>query len=101
MITFNDTPDGFVFNLHDKPLAIGIHENGTFNLLHQDTVNTFENAMQAFSHLRSIYNPREVKQSTIDLFTKPSRAIDNMSKYRDNPNLINMPKEVFHANLPC
>jgi hypothetical protein len=23
-----------------------------------------------------------------------------MGRFKDNPNLINMPKEVFHANLP-
>jgi hypothetical protein len=35
----------------------------------------------------------------MELFTKPARPIDNMSKWINNPALENIPKEVFHANL--
>lgn len=100
MITFTETPDGYVFTMNNEALAVGVRENGTFHLLHADKLIDFSNAMQAFVHLRSIYEPMDVKESTMELFTKPSRPIDNMSKYMDNAVLSNIPKEVFHANLP-
>lgn len=100
MITFTETKDGYVFSMNSEALAVGVYEDSEFHLLHRDNVVTFGNAMQAFVHLRSVYEKRDVKQSTMELFTTPSRPIDNMSKYRDNSLLANMPKEVFHANLP-
>lgn len=100
MITFSETPDGYVFSMNNEALAVGVHESGVFHLLHQDKVVDFSNAMQAFVHLRSIYEPKEVKQSTMDLFTTPARAVDNMSKYKGNAVLADMPKDVFYANLP-
>lgn len=99
MLKFNETKDGYVFALNDKPIAVGAYEPDGFTLLHNDDVMQFSNAMQAFTHLRSIHDRVHVSQKTIDLFTTPSRAIDNMSKWYNSPALENMPKEVFHANI--
>jgi hypothetical protein len=100
MLTFTETPDGYIFTNSEQALALGIYENGKFMLLHNDKMLAFSNAISAFSHLRSLYEPKEVSSKTMKMFLTPSRPIDNMSKYRDNINLANMPKEVFHANLP-
>ena len=100
MIKFTETNDGYIFNHNNDILAIGMYENGSFHLFHQEKVLSFDNAIQAFSHLGSIYEPKVASPKTMELFTKPSRPIDNMSKWMNNPVLDNMPKEVFHANLP-
>lgn len=100
MITFTETTDGYVFTMNNEALAIGVRESGVFHLLHKDHVVEFGNAMQAIVHLRSIYESAMVKESTMLLFTSPSRPIDNMSKFVDNVVLKDMPKEVFYANLP-
>ena len=100
MLKFNETPDGYIFSLDNKHLAVGVYEQGVFHLLHDDKLLTYSNAMQAFSHLRSIYEPSVPSPKTMELFLTPSRPIDNMSKYRDNVILKDMPSEVFHANLP-
>ena len=100
MITFIETKDGYIFSYKNDTLAIGMYENGSFHLFHQEQVTSFGNAVQAFSHLNSIYKPSVASPATMELFTKPSRPIDNMSKWMNNPVLDNMPKEVFHANLP-
>ena len=99
MIQFNETKDGYVFFDSDQTLAIGVYECAQFLLLHKEEVLPFGNAMQAFAHLRSIYEPFEPSPRTVELFTTPSRPIDNMSRWKNNPALIDMPKEVFHANL--
>lgn len=100
MLKFNETPDGYIFSLDNKHLAVGVYEQGGFHLLHEDQLTTYSNAQQAFSHLRTIYEPSVPSPKTMELFLTPSRPIDNMSKYRDNVILKDMPKEVFHANLP-
>jgi hypothetical protein len=100
MLKFNETPDGYIFSLDNKHLAVGVYEQGVFHLLHDDQLVTYSNAMQAFSHLRSIYEPSVASPKTMELFLTPSRPIDNMSKYRDNVILKDMPSEVFHAHLP-
>lgn len=100
MLKFNETPDGYIFSLDNKHLAVGVYEQGGFHLLHNDQLQTYSNAMQAFSHLRSIYEPSTPQPSTMELFLKPARAIDNMSKFKYNEILKDIPKEVFHANLP-
>lgn len=99
MIKCTETVDGYVFTLNEQALAIGVRENGMFHLLHKDNVNMFGNAMQAFTHLRSIYEPSEPSPRTVELFTLPSRPIDNMSKWNSHSVLHDMPKEVFHANI--
>ncbi len=99
MLKFIETKDGYVFEMNNKPIAVGAYEPAGFTLLHDDDVMQFSNAMQAFTHLRSIHDRKLASQKTIDLFTTPSRAIDNMSKWYNSPALENMPKEVFHANL--
>lgn len=100
MIKFTETSDGYVFTNGDTACAIGVYEKDAFYLLHKEKMLPFGNAMQAFSHLRSIYEPKEPSEQTKLLFTTPARAIDNMSKYKDNVVLKDVPKEVFHANLP-
>jgi len=100
MITFSPTPDGFVFTDANGAIALGVQESDGFFLVHKENMTKFGNAMQAYIHLKSIYEPRIASQQTMDVFTKPSRPVDNMGRFKDNPNLINMPKEVFHANLP-
>jgi hypothetical protein len=100
MITFIETKDGFVFSQREKLLAVGVYEQERFHLLHEDKVVAFGNAMQAFTHLRSIYEPGKVSAKTLEVFTKPARAIDNMSKFKDNEVLKDIPKEVFYAYIP-
>jgi hypothetical protein len=100
MLKFNETPDGYIFSLNNKHLAVGVYEQGVFHLLHDDKLVPYGNAMQAFSHLRSIYEPSVPSPKTMELFLTPSRPVDNMSKYRDNVILKDMPSEVFHAHLP-
>ena len=99
MIKFTETNDGYIFNHNNEVLAIGMYENNAFHLFHEEIVTSFSNAMQAYCHLNSIYAPGIASQETMELFTKPSRPIDNMSKWINNPVLDNIPKEVFHANL--
>ena len=100
MIKFTETKDGYVFSQHDKLLAVGVFEQQMFHLLHKDKVIAFSNAMQAFTHLRSVYEPKEVSAKTLEVFTKPARSIDNMSRFKDNQVLKDIPKEVFYAHLP-
>lgn len=87
---FNEIPDGFVFSHDDVTVAIGVRDQGEFLLYHNNTLIPFANAMSAFVHLRSIYEPGQPKQSTLDLFEKPARAIDNMSKYKNNAILAQL-----------
>jgi hypothetical protein len=102
MIKFQETKDGYVFSQNDKVLAVGVYEQGEFHLLHDDKLLNFDNAMTAFSYLRRAYEPDiPVSAKTLELFNTPSRAIDNMSKFKYNEILKDIPKEVFHANLPC
>lgn len=100
MIQFNETKDGYVFFNGEQTLAMGVYEQTQFLLLHKEDVLPFSNAMQAFVHLRSVYEPSEPSPKTVELFTNPSRPIDNMSKWKSNPVLNDIPKEVFYANLP-
>jgi hypothetical protein len=99
MIKFQETVDGYVFSLNTKVLAVGVYERGEFHLLHDDKLLNFSNAMMAFSYLRNVYEPSDPKPETLALINTPSRAIDNMSKYKYNEILKDIPKEVFHANL--
>lgn len=99
MIKFQETVDGYVFSLNTKVLAVGVYERGEFHLLHDDKLLNFSNAMMAFSYLRNVYEPSNPKPETLALINTPSRAIDNMSKYKYNEILKDIPKEVFHANL--
>jgi len=97
MITFTRTDDGYIFNNNTDPLAIGVVEDGNFHLLHKDKIIKFGNAMQAFVHLRSVYEPREASAQTLELFTKPSHPLDNMSKWLNNPVLKDIDNQTFHA----
>ena len=99
MIKCDETKDGYLFSLREVPLAMGVYEDDAFCLLHNNDVLPFGNAMQAFVHLRALYEPSVPSPKTMELFTKPARAIDNMSKWINNPVLDDMPKEVFHANI--
>ncbi len=99
MLKFNETPDGYIFSLDNKHLAVGVYEQGAFHLLHNDQLVAYSNAMQAFSHLRSIYEPSVASPKTMEMFLTPSRPIDNMSKFKYNEVLKDIPKEVFHANF--
>ena len=99
MLKFNETPDGYIFSLNNKHLAVGVYEQGVFHLLHDDKLVSYNNAMQAFSHLRSIYEPFVASPKTLELLNTPARAIDNMSKFKYNEILKDIPKEVFHANF--
>ncbi len=100
MITFDQTEDGYVFIKNSEAIAVGVYENSNFCLFHKDDLSIFDNSMQAYVHLRSIYEPKVARPDVLALFTTPSRAIDNMSKFKDNEYLKDIPKEVFHANLP-
>ena len=100
MIKFNETPGGYIFTRGAESLAMGLYDKDGFQLLHENNILTFSNAMQAFSHLRSIYEPFVPSPKTMEMFLTPSRAIDNLSKYKYNEILKDIPKEVFHANLP-
>lgn len=100
MIKFQETKDGYIFSKDDQHLAIGIYESGSFHLLHDDKMLCFSNAMLAFSYLGNIYEPRQPKAKTLEMFTTPSRAIDNMSRFKDNHHLKGITKEEFHAYLP-
>lgn len=100
MITFTPTPDGFVFTDSNGAIALGVQESDGFFLVHKENMTKFGNAMQAFIHLKSIYEPRVASPEIMEVFTKPSRPVDNMGRFKDNPNLTNISKEVFHANLP-
>lgn len=100
MIKFQETKDGYIFNKDGKILAVGVYEQNAFHLLHEDKLLNFSNAMMAFSYLRNAYEPSVPSPKTMEIFTTPSRAIDNLSKYKYNEILKDIPKEVFHANLP-
>jgi len=100
MIKFQETKDGYIFSKNDQHLAIGIYERGAFHLLHNDKLLNFSNAMMAYSYLGNVYEPRQPKAQTLEVFTKPARAIDNLSKFKDNPHLKGITKEEFHAYLP-
>lgn len=97
MITFTQTNDGYIFNHGTIPLAIGVMEEGDFHLLHKDKMIKFGNAMQAFIHLRSVYEPREASAQTLEMFNKPSHPLDNMSKWLINPVLKDIDNQTFHA----
>jgi hypothetical protein len=101
MITFNDLHNGDYIFLNDgEPVAIGTREQDGFHLLHQDQMISFANAMQAYSHVRSIYEPFVVSPGTMELFNTPAPGqVDKLSKYKDNPSLQHITKEVFHAHL--
>jgi hypothetical protein len=60
MIKFIPTPDGYVFTNDDDPLAFGVYEGGGFSLIFNDTIQFFANPTQAFCHLRSIFEPKDV-----------------------------------------
>jgi hypothetical protein len=101
MIKFQETKDGYVFSRGTNVLAVGVYEEGAFHLLHDDKLLNFNNAMMAFCYLRNAYEPdTPVKPETLALINTPARAIDNMSKFKYNEILKDIPKEVFHANLP-
>lgn len=100
MIKFTETKDGYIFNRNDQLLAVGVYESDNFHLLHEDKVVSFANAMQAFVHLRSVYDPSVPSIKTMEVFTTPARAIDNLSQFKDNSVLKGMPKEVFYAHIP-
>ena len=100
MIKFTETKDGYIFNQNDKLLAVGVYENDNFHLLYEENVVSFANAMQAFVHLRSVYEPSVPSAKTMEVFTSPSRPIDNLSRFKDNSVLKGMPKEVFYAHIP-
>ena len=100
MITHLEIKDGYAFFDKEQKIAEGVFDDNQFHLLYGEQLLAFNNAMQAMVHLRSLYEPKEVSPKTLELFTKPARLIDNMSRWKNNPALIDMPKEVFYANLP-
>jgi hypothetical protein len=61
-------------------------------------LKSFANAMQAFSYLRSIHEPTKASPETVAVFETPSRAIDNLSKYKGSPALKEVTKDVFFAH---
>ena len=97
MIQFHENDNAFTFIRDEHAIAIGEYSEDGFVLLHNEQLHTFSNAMQAFTHLRSIIEPSIVSPETMRMFTTPSRAVDNMSKFRDNEILKDIPKEVFYA----
>lgn len=92
-------PNECLFFFQDRSVAIGEYVDDGFHLLidQSDDIKQFANAMQAFSHIRSIFEPGLPSQKTIDLFTKPARAVDNWSKYRDNNILSNVSEDAMFA----
>lgn len=101
MIKFQETKDGYVFSQNSKVLAVGVYEQGAFHLLHDEKLLNFSNAMMAFTYLRRAHEPDiPVSAKTLELLNTPARAIDNMSKFKYNEILKDIPKEVFYANLP-
>lgn len=98
MLTFNIVNDEYVFLHNDNAVAYGMYNNQRFELFFNDEILTFANAMQAFCHVKTILLPKQIaKPETIELFTTPSRPIDNMSKFTRHQVLVGMSKEVFHA----
>lgn len=83
MITFQETKDGYSFFKDRTVIADGCYEDGEFLLIHDNQMNSFANAQQAFVHLKGTYNEHSVplKQSTIDLFT-PGKRIDSSVRAR-------------------
>ncbi len=90
MIKFIETKDGYDFVQDTINIAVGAYDQGGFQLFHKNDIRSFNNAMEAFSHLRSIYEPATASPKTMEMFLTPSRPIDNMSKMRNNhANLFN------------
>lgn len=97
MLQFHENDNAFTFIRNEHAIAIGEYSEEGFVLLYDEQIHTFSNAMQAFTHLRSTIEPFTPSPNTMRMFTTPSRAVDNMSKYRDNEILKDIPREVFYA----
>lgn len=100
MIKFEETHDGYIFSKDNKHLAVGVYEQGSFHLLHEDKLLNFANAMCAFSYLGDVYEPHAPKAKTLHMLTKPADRVVNMTGFIDNPHLKGITKEEFHAYLP-
>lgn len=89
MIKFIETKDGYEFTENNGSVAVGAYDQDGFHLIHKNDILSFNNAMQAFSHLRTIYEPSVPSPKTMEMFLTPSRPIDNMSKFKgkDHANL--------------
>ena len=80
MIRFEETKDGFIFSKDGKHLAIGIYEQGSFHLLHDERLQHFANAMTAFVFLGDIYEPYDNTYKIPDRL----KPVDYMKKQREN-----------------
>jgi len=100
MIKFEETHDGYIFSKDNTHLAVGVYEQGSFHLFHDDKLMNFANAMMAFSYLGDVYEPHSPKQKTLEMLTKPADHVVNLTKYKDNVHLKDLTKEEFHAYLP-
>lgn len=100
MIKFEETHDGYIFSKDNTHLAVGVYEQGTFHLLHNDKLLNFSNAMCAFIYLGDVYESHSPKTKTISMLTKPVDHVVNMAQYKDNVHLKDLTKEEFHAHLP-
>ena len=98
MITFTCTDNDYTFVNNGMVVAYGGYDAEGFLLFHGEDSTICGSAVQAFCQLKAVYEPnRVVSPSTMELFTTPARAIDNMSKYMHNALLQDITEEVFHA----
>jgi UDP-2,3-diacylglucosamine pyrophosphatase LpxH len=51
MLSFREETSGFSFYNKETLVAVGFYESGNFNLLYEDNLCIFTNAMKAFSYL--------------------------------------------------
>jgi len=88
VISFAEMSDGYVFKNDSQEVAVGVYDDGSFELLHNEEVLTFSNAMQAFSYLRSNYEPQfPVSTNTQAVFTQPAPQSSSLTKYKHNSTL--------------
>lgn len=93
-----NNPQEVMFFFNNKSIAIGEYTGEEFVLLQDEgPTKSFTNAMQAFSFLKSIYSPSIASRETMDLIEKPSRPIDNLSKYKQNNILAGLGADVLFA----
>lgn len=73
MLTFQSTPDGYVFCNKSTNIAVGVYEPNGFAVLYKDNVLMFVTPMQAFTFLNNEEFPSSqkcLKPQTQALFNK-------------------------------
>lgn len=76
-VTFEHWDSGYTFYFNGKQVAAGLYNSTTgFELLEDNGLTSYSNAMCAFSYLKAKYESDSfpLKQSTIDLLTPRERS---------------------------